>query len=134
SKAKGLFGRTLGLLGYGNIGQEMAKRAYAFGMPIVVWSRRFASGKDKVEDAVVPMKLAGSPEDVAALSDVLSVHLALTSETRGLVSASVLDRLKPGSYFINTARAEVVDQGALEKAVRERNIRAGLDVFAGEPT
>src|SRR4029450_8510086 len=101
SKAKGLFGRTLGLLGYGNIGQEMAKRANAFGMPIVVWSRRFASGKDQVEDAVVPMKLAKSPEEVAALSDVLSVHLALTSDTRGLVSASVIDKLKPGSYFIN---------------------------------
>ena len=134
SKAKGLFGRTLGLLGYGNIGQEMAKRAHAFGMPIVVWSRRFASGKDKVEEAVVPMKPARSPEEVAALSDVLSVHLALTPDTRGLVGAAVIDKLKSGSYFINTARAEVVDQQALEKAVRERNIRVGLDVFAGEPT
>jgi D-3-phosphoglycerate dehydrogenase len=134
SKAKGLFGRTLGLLGYGNIGQEMARRAHAFGMPIVVWSRRFASGKDNVADSPIPMQLAKSPEDVAARSDVLSVHLALTSDTRGLVSASVLDKLTPGSYFINTARAEVVDQAALEKAVRERNIRVGLDVFAGEPT
>src|SRR5215475_13854313 len=69
SRARGIFGRTLGLLGYGNIGQEMAKRAHAFGMPIVVWSRRFATGKDKVEDAVVPMRLAKSPEDVAAASD-----------------------------------------------------------------
>jgi D-3-phosphoglycerate dehydrogenase len=133
SKAKGLFGRTLGLLGYGNIGQEMAKRAHAFGMPIVVWSRRFASGKEKISDAPVPMTLAKSPEEVAERADVLSVHLALAPDTRGLVSASVLDKLKPGSYFINTARAEVVDQAALEKAVRERNVRVGLDVFAGEP-
>ena len=58
SKARGVFGRTLGLLGYGNIGQEMAKRAHAFGMPIVVWSRRFASGKERVEDQPVPMRLA----------------------------------------------------------------------------
>lgn len=134
SKAKGLFGRTLGLLGYGNIGQEMAKRAHAFGMPIVVWSRRFASGKENIADAPIAMQMAKSPEEVAERSDVLSVHLALTPETRGLVSASVIDKLKPGSYFVNTARAEVVDYAALEKAVRERNIRVGLDVFAGEPS
>jgi D-3-phosphoglycerate dehydrogenase len=62
------------------------------------------------------------------------VHLALNADTKGLVNASVIEQLKPGSYFINTARAEVVDQAALEKAVAERNIRVGLDVFAGEPS
>jgi D-3-phosphoglycerate dehydrogenase len=134
SKARGLFGRTLGLLGYGNIGHEMAKRAHAFGMPIVVWSRRFASGKAKVADEPIPMQLATSPADVAARSDVLSVHLALNADTRGLVSAAVLDKLKPGSYFVNTARGEVVDYAALERAIRERDIRVGLDVFAAEPT
>src|SRR3989475_7391597 len=90
SKAKGLFGRTLGLLGFGNIGQEMARRAHAFGMPIIVWSRRFATGRENVEAAPVPMQLAASPEDVSAHADVLSVHLALTPETRGLVNESVL--------------------------------------------
>jgi D-3-phosphoglycerate dehydrogenase len=134
SKARGLFGRTLGLLGYGSIGQEMARRAHAFGMPIVVWSRRFATGKDDVANQAVPMQLASSPAEVAARSDVLSVHLALNADTKGLVNASVIDKLKPGSYFINTARGEVVDYGALEKAVRERDIRVGLDVFAAEPT
>jgi D-3-phosphoglycerate dehydrogenase / 2-oxoglutarate reductase len=133
SKARGLYGRTLGLLGYGNIGQETAKRAHAFGMPIVVWSRRFATGKERVEDAPVPMTLARTPQDVAAACDVLSVHLALTPETKQFVSAAILDRLKPGSYFINTARGEVVDYAALEKAVKERNIRVALDVFAMEP-
>jgi D-3-phosphoglycerate dehydrogenase / 2-oxoglutarate reductase len=134
SKGRGLFGRTLGLLGYGNTGQEMAKRAHAFGMPIVVWSRRFASGKERIEDQPIPMQLASSPQDVAARCDVLSVHLALSADTRNLVNASVLDRLKPGSYFINTARGEVVDHAALEKAIRERDLRVGLDVFAAEPT
>ncbi len=133
SKARGLYGRTLGLLGYGNIGQEMARRAHAFGMPIVVWSRRFATGKDDVANEPIPLTLAKSPEEVAEKSDVLSVHLALTSETRGLVSAAVLARLKPGAYLVNTARAEVVDQAALEQAIRERNVRVGLDVFANEP-
>jgi D-3-phosphoglycerate dehydrogenase len=133
SKARGLFGRTLGLLGYGNIGQEVARRAHAFGMPIVVWSRRFATGKERVEDQPVPMRSAASPEDVAAQCDVLSVHLALTATTRGLVGASVFEKLKPGSYFINTARGEVVDHAALERAIRERDLRVGLDVFAAEP-
>ena len=133
SKARGLFGRTIGLLGYGNIGQEMAKRAHGFGMPIVVWSRRFATGKERVEDQPVPMQLAGSPQDVAARCDVLSVHLALSPDTNGLVNGAVFERLKPGSYFINTARGEVVDHAALERAIRERDLRVGLDVFAAEP-
>ena len=133
SKARGLFGRTLGLLGYGNIGQEVAKRAHAFGMPIVVWSRRFASGKDRIADEPIPMQLAASPAEVAERCDVLSIHLALNADTKGMVSASVLDKLKPGSYLVNTARAEVVDHAALEKVVRERGIRVGLDVFASEP-
>src|SRR4051812_38489703 len=104
SKARGLFGRTLGLLGFGNIGQEMARRAHAFGMPIIVWSRRFATGRENIEAAPVPMQLAASPEDVAGRADVLSVHLALTPETRGIVNASVLGKLKSGAYFVNTAR------------------------------
>jgi D-3-phosphoglycerate dehydrogenase / 2-oxoglutarate reductase len=134
SKARGLYGRTIGLLGYGNIGQEVARRAHAFGMPIVVWSRRFATGRDRIENEPIPMTPAASPADVAARCDILSVHLALNADTKGLVNASVLDKLKPGSYFVNTARAEVVDYAALEQAVRERGIRAGLDVFAAEPS
>jgi D-3-phosphoglycerate dehydrogenase / 2-oxoglutarate reductase len=131
SKARGLFGRTLGLLGYGSIGQEVAKRAHAFGMPVVVWSRRFATGRPHTG---VPMEIAATPQDVAERCDVLSVHLALTPETRGFVNGSIIDKLKPGSYFINTARGEVVDYAALANAVRERQIRVGLDVFAGEPS
>jgi D-3-phosphoglycerate dehydrogenase len=140
SQARGLFGRTLGLLGFGNIGQEMAKRAQAFGMPVVVWSRRFASGgaeashTDAAQESGMPLQIAPSPQDVAARCDVLSIHLALNAQTKGLVNAAILDKLKPGSFVINTARAEVMDYGALEKAAREKNLRIGLDVFAGEPT
>src|SRR5579862_1879233 len=134
SKARGLFGRTLGLLGYGHIGQEMARRAHAFGMPLVVWSRRFAAGDMEGRDAAIPMRTLSSPEAVAASCDILSVHLALTPDTRGMVGASVLNRLKHGSYFINTARAEIVDSVALENAAREGRVRVGLDVFAEEPT
>jgi D-3-phosphoglycerate dehydrogenase / 2-oxoglutarate reductase len=75
-----------------------------------------------------------SPREVAMACDVLSVHVALTGETRNLIDEKLFEAMKPGSYFINTSRAEVVDQPALERAVRERGLRAGLDVFAGEPS
>jgi D-3-phosphoglycerate dehydrogenase / 2-oxoglutarate reductase len=133
ARARGLFGRTMGLIGCGKIGQEMARRAHAFGMPLVVWSRRFASAGANADEQPVPMTIVRSPPEVAERCDVLSLHLALTPETRGLVDAAVLDRLKPGSYVINTARAELVDQAALERVIRDRNIRVGLDVFANEP-
>src|SRR3982751_6615436 len=87
SQARGLFGRTLGLLGYGNIGQEMATRARAFGMPLVGWSRRFARGLAAAANDGGRVRIAQSAEDVAGPCDVLSVHLALTADTRGLVNA-----------------------------------------------
>ena len=133
SKARGLFGRTIGLLGFGSIAQEVARRATAFGMPVLVWSRRFSDGRDWA-DPGPGIEVAASPEVLAGRSDILSIHLALSKETRGLVNATLLDRLRPGSCLINTGRGELVDYAALEQAVRERGIRVGLDVFAGEPT
>jgi D-3-phosphoglycerate dehydrogenase / 2-oxoglutarate reductase len=130
SKARGLFGRTLGLIGYGSIGAEVAQRAHAFGMPVVVWSRRFTGGHI---DVAMPFRVVESPQRLAEISDVVSVHLALTKETRGFVDASILGRMRPGSYFINTARAEVIDYDALTSAGRDGGIRIGLDVFAAEP-
>jgi D-3-phosphoglycerate dehydrogenase / 2-oxoglutarate reductase len=132
SKARGIYGRTLGLLGFGNIGQEFARRAHGFGMPIVVWSRRFASGHEE-PNTPFPIAVAKTPGDLAERSDVLSVHLALTPETRGFVNQSIFDRLKPGSFFINTSRGEIVDSAALQRAISEKQIRAGLDVFGVEP-
>jgi D-3-phosphoglycerate dehydrogenase len=129
AKARGLYGRTLGLLGCGNIGQEMARRAAGFGMPVVVWSRRFLQG------AVPPtnVRVVQSAEEVAAQSDVVSVHLALNNETRRTVGASVFSQMKPGSYFVNTARGDLVDYAALAEAVKTRDIRVALDVFPEEP-
>ena len=131
SKARGLFGSTLGLIGYGNIGQEVAKRALGFGLSVVVWSRRFASGTERPD---LPVEIGSSPEAVAEAADIVSVHLALSKDTRGLLGDAFFSRMKKGAMFINTARGEVVDYPALEKAVKERGIRAGLDVFPGEPT
>jgi D-3-phosphoglycerate dehydrogenase len=145
SKARGLYGRTLGLLGIGSIGQEMVRRAAGFGLPVVLWSRRF-DGEDRpmseeearslgVESALrtIAIDLAPSPAEVAARADILSVHVALGPETKGMVNAAILSKLRPGAIFINTSRGEVVDEAALAAAVKERGIRAGLDVFAAEP-
>jgi D-3-phosphoglycerate dehydrogenase / 2-oxoglutarate reductase len=136
SDARGLYGRTIGLLGFGSIGQEMARRANAFGMDVVVWSRRFLQGGAAAFAAVprdVEITVLGSPEDVAERSDILSIHLALTPETRNIVNARILGRLKPGALFVNTARAELVDDKALMDAVKSGGVRVGLDVFNDEP-
>jgi D-3-phosphoglycerate dehydrogenase / 2-oxoglutarate reductase len=145
SKAQGLFGKTLGLLGVGNIGQEMIRRAAGFGLNVVIWSRRFAGQRRPltdqearelgVESALrqVAIEIEPTPADVAARADILSLHLALGPETRGLVNAALLGTLKPGAILINTARGEVVDEAAVAAAVRDRRLRVGLDVFAQEP-
>jgi len=130
SKARGLYGRTLGLIGVGKIGQEMIPRARAFGMPVVAWSRSLT--RERAADLGV--ELMASPKAVAAAADVVSVHLALKPETRSLIDAEFFDAMREGAYFINTARGEVVDQQALIKAIRNRGIRAGVDVYAVEPT
>jgi D-3-phosphoglycerate dehydrogenase len=130
SKAPGIFGKTLGLIGVGRIGQEMITRARAFGMPVVAWSRSLTL--ERAEKLGIEMKQ--SPLEVASASDVVSVHVALNSDTRNIIDEKFFLAMKPGSYFINTSRAEVIDQAALVRAVKESGLRAGLDVFAGEPT
>ena len=130
SKARGLFGRTLGLIGVGKIGQEMIPRARAFGMPVVAWSRSLTLERA----AVLGVELKESPNAVAAAADIVSVHLALNPETRNLLGPDFFSAMRPGAYFINTARGEVVDQAALVAAMKNRGIRAGLDVYAAEPT
>ena len=145
SKARGVYGQTLGVLGAGNIAAEVIKRAAAFGMPVVLWSRRFDGRSGPLPDAdasaagleaaarQTTITLAPTPAAVAERADVLSLHLALGKETRGIVNETVLSKLKPGAIVINTARGEVLDQDALTRAIGARGIRAGLDVFANEP-
>ncbi|MBL8041215.1 MAG: phosphoglycerate dehydrogenase, partial [Chthonomonas sp.] len=129
SKGRGLYGRTLGLVGMGMIGQEMVPRAKAFGMNVVAFSRWMTPEVA----ALLGIGRANTPEEVAMLSDVVSVHVALTPQTRGSIGATFFDKMRAGSTFINTSRAEVVDQAALEAALNSGKIRAGLDVFNDEP-
>ncbi len=128
-KAKGLAGRTLGVAGLGSIGQEVAARGKVFGMHVVAWSRSL----DVYAAARHGVARAASLLDLARESDVVSVHLALTKETRGLFDEAFFDAMRPGAFFVNTSRGEVVQQAALEKAIAGKGIRAGLDVFEKEP-
>ncbi len=129
SEARGLFGRTLALAGLGAIGREVARRGRALGMRVIGWSRSLDDrtarelGVDRAPDLLA----------LARAADFLSLHLALTKETRGIVSREVLAALRPGAALVNTARAELVDQDALLEAARSGAIRVGTDVFAGEP-
>jgi len=130
AKARGLFGRTLGLIGVGRIGREMIPRAKAFGMHVIAWSRSLTA------EAAWELGIAyqASLMDVARAADIVSVHVAANPQTQGLIDADFFDAMRPGAYFINTSRAEVVDQVALGWAVRSNGVRAGLDVFANEPS
>lgn len=130
SKARGLFGRTLGLVGVGRIGAEMIPRAQAFGMRVVAWSRSLTPERA----AKLGVEHKESPTDVARAADIVSVHVALNSDTKAFLGTDFFAMIQEGAYFINTARGEVVDQVALVEAMKTRGIRAGLDVFAGEPT
>jgi D-3-phosphoglycerate dehydrogenase len=129
SKAKGLLGRTLGLVGTGQIGREMVARARGFGMPVIAWSRSLTDGAA----AELGVERRENLLDVAREADAVSVHVALKPETRGLIGADFFGAMKEGAYFVNTSRGEVVDQDALLRAMREKGIRAGLDVYASEP-
>ena len=129
SRANGLFGRTIGIAGLGRIGQEVAIRARAFGMTVEGWSRSLG----RARAASLDLGYNATLEELAAKSDVLTIHLALSPETRGIVSGRVLEALPAGAAFVNTSRGEVVDEAALREAIRSRGIRAGLDVFEGEP-
>lgn len=130
SKARGLFGRKLGLVGVGKIGAEMIPRARAFGMPVIAWSRSLTAERA----SALGIEYKATPNEVAREADVVSVHVALNPDTKGFLGAEFFAQLRPGACFINTARGEVVDQTALAEAMKSRGIRAGLDVYAAEPT
>ena len=130
SKARGLYGRTLGLIGLGKIGQEMIARARAFGMPVVAWSRSLTEDRA----TALGIEYKATPLAVAGAADVVSVHLALNPETKSLIDTNFFNSMREGAYFINTARGDVVDQTALVHALKTRGLRAGLDVYAVEPT
>jgi D-3-phosphoglycerate dehydrogenase / 2-oxoglutarate reductase len=129
SKARGLHGRTLGIVGLGQIGREIAVRARSFGMTVAAWSRNLTHESAEALGLIY----CETPIEVARASDAVSINVAANAETKHLVDAAFLGAMRPGAYLINTSRGSVVDEAALADAVRTRGIRAGLDVFQDEP-
>jgi D-3-phosphoglycerate dehydrogenase len=129
SKARGIHGRTLGIIGTGAIGVETIKRAQAFGVKVIAWSRSLTPSRAEELNVEQVTDL----QELARRSDIVSVHLALAPETKKLLGHAFFNSLRPGTIFVNTSRAEVVDGEALLQALKDKRIVAGLDVFDNEP-
>lgn len=125
SKAEGLYGKNLGIIGVGNIGKEVAKRALAFGMNVY--------GKDISRIEGVMIKDFSEMDQILPMCDVVSIHLPSTPETKKLFNKEMFGYMKPGALLINTSRADVIDEEAMVEAIKEKKIRVALDVFKGEP-
>ena len=128
-KARGLKGRTLGIVGLGSIGCAVARRALGLEMNVVGWSRSLTPTRAKA----LGIGYCATLDDLADAADAVSVHLALSGDTRGLLDGAFFARLKKGCLFVNTARGEVVDGAAFSEALAAGKIRAALDVFENEP-
>ncbi|MDP7029525.1 MAG: 3-phosphoglycerate dehydrogenase family protein [Phycisphaerales bacterium] len=129
AKAAGLYGRTLGVVGLGRIGEEVAARGRAFGMKVIAWSRSLT----EESAAELGVEYCNSVLDLAARSDVVSLHVASTPDTRHLVNEAFCSAMKEGAILVNTTRGAVVDETALADAVQQKGLRVGLDVFDQEP-
>jgi D-3-phosphoglycerate dehydrogenase len=125
-----LHGQTLGILGFGRIGKAVAGYGRAFGMRVLVWSRE----RGRAEAAAQGYQVMKNRPDLFAQSDVLSVHLRLTPETRASITRADLARMRRDALFVNTSRAELVAAGALVEALKAgRPGFAAVDVFENEP-
>jgi phosphoglycerate dehydrogenase-like enzyme len=124
-----LAGRTLGVLGLGNIGAQVARIGLAFGMKVIAWSQNMTAKIAKAAGATLVAK-----EELFREADVVTIHLVMSARTRGLVGAAELALMKPASWLVNTSRGPIVDEGALIRALESRAIAgAAIDVFSVEP-
>lgn len=133
SVAEGLYGRCIGIVGLGAIGLAVAERAAAFGMRVHVIGRPGRADEVRERLTAIGAVDVEDLERLAGCCDVLSFHVPGSSETRAMVNDALLNRLAPGSIVLNTSRGDVVDEQALVRAMDEKGIRAGLDVFRDEP-
>ena len=124
-----LKGRTLGLIGLGRLGSQMAKYAHAFGMPVIAWSQNLTA-----ETAAANGATRVEKDDLFSRADIISIHTKLSPRTTGLVGAGELALMKPDALLINTSRGPVIDEKALLSALHEGRIGgAGIDVYEPEP-
>lgn len=128
-KAKGLKDRTLGIVGLGSIGKALAKAAKGLGINVIGWSRSLTP--ELAEQQEIGYCL--TPQELAEKSDIISVHLAATPETKHFINPGFLDKMKDGAILVNTSRGEIVDTEALKKAIAEKGLKVGLDVYENEP-
>ena len=125
-----LKGRTLGVLGLGQLGSRVARVGKAFEMDVIAWSQNLTA----VRATAVGATLAGSRDELLARADIVTIHLVLSDRTRGLVGARELGLMRPTAYLVNTSRGPIVDEGALIATLRAGKIAgAGLDVYDEEP-
>ncbi len=129
ASARGLKGRTLGIVGLGSIGEEVARRALAYDLDVIAWSRSLTPARAEQ----LGIGHCASPLAVARSADIITLHVASTPDTRHLADRSFFEALPREAVFINTTRAAVVDEEALRWALEERDVYAGLDVLDGEP-
>jgi len=133
AQAQGIQGRCIGIVGLGGIGMALAERAHAFGMHVHVVHK---PGRDDATTAKLKSLGAEAVDDLSQLAarcDVLSFHLPATDDTKDLINDDLLAQCQDGAILINTARGEIVDEDALIRAMDSKGIRAGLDVYKGEP-
>lgn len=129
SMGLGLHGKTLGLMGLGRLGSEVARVGNAFQMDVIAWSQNLTAERAAERGATLVSK-----DELLARADILSIHLVLSGRSRGLIGHQELNRMKPAAYLINTSRGPIVDEAALIAALRDGTIAgAGLDVFDEEP-
>ncbi len=129
AKAKGVKGQTIGLIGLGNIGRLVAQMAIGLGMRVIAWSRSLS----EEEATRLGIQRCISPLDVATEADVVSLHVASNADTKGLANRVFFEAMKEGAFFINTTRSAVVDEDALQWAMDNKGVRAGIDVMNDEP-
>ncbi|MFN8421082.1 MAG: D-2-hydroxyacid dehydrogenase family protein [Anaerolineae bacterium] len=126
----GLNGRTLGIFSYGKIGSLVANYGRAFGMKVIVWGREGSISRAQADG----YEVCDSQQELFQRSDVLSLHIKLTEETRGIVTAADLAEMKPSALLVNTSRADLIEQGALVAALQAgRPGFAAVDVYESEP-
>ncbi len=133
SRTRGLKGRTLGIVGFGDIGAEVAKRAAAFGMAIVTVARSSRSEAALKRLAQMDVTTVPNLEALFALADIISFHVPAAPGTPGMIGRELLEHVRPGSVIINTSRGEILDEAALLEVIDEKNLRVGVDVYLNEP-
>lgn len=133
SKADGLFGRHMGIIGVGDIGIATAARATAFGIHVLAVKKPGRSERAIARAEAAGIEWVEDPDTLLASSDIVSLHVPGAPDTKGMVDADFLAKMRDGAILLNTSRGDVVDEAALIEAMDSRGIRAGLDVFADEP-